>query len=161
MLKKVIIEFLKYDNVKVVLFGSRARGDNYISSDVDIGIIPYGKSDKKKFTLLKENVENLNIPYKVEIVDFSEVTESFRRESLKEGIVSNSPKACFKEIFSLGFLNEEETVKCLEMTDRRNDISHTYKEEVAKLIYSKTKGYYILMKNLLGQFEDRIGAKSL
>jgi len=87
MLKKVIIEFLKYDNVKVVLFGSRARGDNYISSDVDIGIIPYGKSDKKKFTLLKENVENLNIPYKVEIVDFSEVTESFRRESLKEAVV--------------------------------------------------------------------------
>ena len=43
-LKEVIIDFLKYDNVKVVLFGSRARGDNYISSDVDIGIIPYGKS---------------------------------------------------------------------------------------------------------------------
>jgi len=79
----------------------------------------------------------------------------------KEGIVSNSPKACFKEIFSLGFLTEEETVRCLEMTDRRNDTSHTYKEEVAKLIYSKIKGYYTLMKNLLDKFEDKIGAKSL
>jgi nucleotidyltransferase substrate binding protein (TIGR01987 family) len=79
----------------------------------------------------------------------------------KEGIVSNSPKACFKEIFSLGFLTEEETVRCLEMTDRRNDTSHTYKEEVAKLIYSKIKGYYTLMKNLLDQFENKIGAKSL
>lgn len=82
----------------------------------------------------------------------------FLKEYLKEkeGIVSNSPKACFKEIFSLGFLTEEETVRCLEMTDRKNDTSHTYKVEVAKLIYSKIKGYYILMKNLLDQFEDKI-----
>jgi len=86
-LKKVIIDFLKNDNVKIVLFGSRARRDNYISSDVDIGIIPYGKFDEKKITLLKENVENLNIPYKVEIVDFSGVSESFRKESLKEVVV--------------------------------------------------------------------------
>lgn len=86
-LKKVIIDFLKNDNVKIVLFGSRARRDNYISSDVDIGIIPYGKFDGKKITLLKENVENLNIPYKVEIVDFSGVSESFRKESLKEVVV--------------------------------------------------------------------------
>lgn len=86
-LKKVIIDFLKNDNVKIVLFGSRARGDNYISSDVDIGIIPYGKFDGKKLILLKENLENLNIPYKVEIVDFSGVSESFRKESLKEVVV--------------------------------------------------------------------------
>jgi len=32
-------------------------------------------------------VENLNIPYKVEIVDFSEVSESFRKESLKDAMV--------------------------------------------------------------------------
>ncbi len=86
-LKKVIIDFLKNDNVKIVLFGSRARGDNYISSDVDIGIIPYGKFDEKKITILKTNVENLNIPYKVEIVDFSGVSESFKKETLKEAVV--------------------------------------------------------------------------
>ncbi len=82
----------------------------------------------------------------------------FLKEYLKEkeGIVSNSPKACFKEIFSLGFLTEEETVRCLEMTDSGNDTSYTYKEEVAKLIYSKIKGYNTLMKNLLDQFEDKI-----
>ena len=85
----------------------------------------------------------------------------FLKEYLKEkeGIVSNSPKGCFKEIFSLGFLTEDETVRCLEMTDRRNDTSHTYKEEVAKLIYSKTKGYYTLMEKLIEQFEDKIKAK--
>lgn len=82
----------------------------------------------------------------------------FLKEYLKEreGIISNSPKACFKEIFSSGFLTEEDTVGCLEMTDRRNDTSHTYKEEVAQVIYSKIRGYYVLMKNLLEQFGNRI-----
>lgn len=82
----------------------------------------------------------------------------FLKEYLKkkEGIISNSPKACFKKIFSLGFLTEEETVRCLEMTDRRNDTSHTYKKEVAQFIYSKIKRYYTLMKNMVEQFKDRI-----
>jgi nucleotidyltransferase substrate binding protein (TIGR01987 family) len=82
----------------------------------------------------------------------------FLKEYLKEkeGIISNSPKACFKEIFSSGFLTEDETVRCLEMTDRRNDTSHTYKEEIAQIIYSKIRGYYTLMKNLSEQFEDKI-----
>jgi nucleotidyltransferase substrate binding protein (TIGR01987 family) len=75
----------------------------------------------------------------------------------KEGIISNSPKRCFKEIFPLGFLTEEETVRCLEMTDRRNDTSHTYKEEVAQLIYSKIQEHYTLMNNLLAQFKDKVG----
>ncbi len=82
----------------------------------------------------------------------------FLKEYLKEkeGIISNSPKACFKEIFSLGFLTEEDTVRCLEMTDRRNDTAHTYKEEIAQIIYSKIKGYCTLMKNLSDQFKDKI-----
>ena len=74
----------------------------------------------------------------------------------KEGIVSNSPKACFKEIFSLGFLTEDETSACLEMTDRRNDTSHTYKEAVAEIIYNKIKSYFSLMEKLITKFEGKI-----
>lgn len=118
------------------------------------------------FNALKTIEDILKEPFSMIIRDATiqrfeytfEALWKFLKEYLKEkeGIVSNSPKACFKEIFSLGFLTEEETVRCLEMTDRRNDTSHTYKEEVAKLIYSKIKGYYTLMKNLLDQFEDKI-----
>lgn len=82
----------------------------------------------------------------------------FLKEYLKEkeGIISNSPKACFKEIFSLGFLSEEESIACLEMTDKRNDTSHTYKEEVAGIIYSKIKDYVLLMQSLLDKFDGKI-----
>ncbi len=74
----------------------------------------------------------------------------FLKEYLKEkeGIICNSPKTCFREIFSLGLLDEEEIVKFLEMTDRRNETSHTYKEEVAQLIYGKIKNYVLLIRKL-------------
>jgi nucleotidyltransferase substrate binding protein (TIGR01987 family) len=75
----------------------------------------------------------------------------FVRETLKEkeGIVANSPKACFKEIFSLGLASEEETVALQEMTDKRNETSHTYKEDVAQGIYKKLPEYCALMEKML------------
>ncbi|MBW7897570.1 Nucleotidyltransferase substrate binding protein like protein [Candidatus Brocadiaceae bacterium B188] len=72
----------------------------------------------------------------------------------REGIIANSPKSCFRELFSLGFLTEEETVNFLEMTDRRNDTFHTYKEEVAQIIYSKIPGYFSGMESLLLKFRQ-------
>jgi len=87
ILKELILVSLKGEKVKIILFGSRARRDNHYTSDVDIGLIPEGSIDKKKLVLMKERIENLNIPYKVEIVDFSEVSETFKREATKEMIV--------------------------------------------------------------------------
>lgn len=103
--------------------------------------------------------EILNQPFSIIVRDAAiqrfeytfEALWKFLKEYLKEreGVISNSPKSCFREAFSLGFLTEEETVKFLEMTDRRNDTSHTYKEEVAQIIYSKIPVYFLLMESLL------------
>jgi nucleotidyltransferase substrate binding protein (TIGR01987 family) len=76
----------------------------------------------------------------------------FIKEYLKvqEGINVNSPKACFRGLFSAGLLTEGETNKCLEMTDRRNDTSHTYKEAVAQIIFGRiNESYVVLIKDLL------------
>lgn len=82
----------------------------------------------------------------------------FLKEYLKEkeGIICNSPKACFRELLGLGLLNEEETVMCLDMTDRRNETSHTYMEEVAEKIYSKIESYSILIRNILSRIKNKI-----
>jgi len=85
--KKIVLDFLKDENVKIFLFGSRARDDFSPSSDVDIGIIPKDKFNKIKLTLLKEYLENSNVPYKVEIVDFSNLSDSFKEEALKDAII--------------------------------------------------------------------------
>lgn len=74
----------------------------------------------------------------------------------KEGIIANSPKSCFKEVFSLGFCTEEETVRLQEMTDKRNDTSHMYKEAVAQAIYDGLEGYLLLMEGLLDKFKEKV-----
>jgi predicted nucleotidyltransferase len=86
-LKSLIIEFFKEENVIVILFGSRARGDYSRVSDIDIGILPKNRLDRKKLVLLKEKIDNLNFPYTVDVVDLSKVSEAFREKALKEGIV--------------------------------------------------------------------------
>lgn len=86
-LKEVFLRFLKDEDVKVVLFGSRARGEFVNTSDVDVGIIMGKGADRKKLILLREYIDRLNIPYKVEIVDFSTVSDEFKRMALKEAVI--------------------------------------------------------------------------
>ena len=77
----------------------------------------------------------------------------FFKEYLKdaEGVVVGSPKACFRELFSAGLCSEEETVILLEMTDKRNETSHTYKEAVAQDIFENVGRYQQLMSKILHQ----------
>ena len=48
-------------------------------------------------------------------------------------------------------ITEATTVKFLEMTDDRNMTSHTYKEEVSKVLYEKMNNHYLLMESLMGK----------
>lgn len=86
-LRDAVVGFLSNENVSIFLFGSRARGDNAVVSDVDIGVVPGEGFRKEKLALLREFIENLNVPYKVEIIDFSEVSEQFRAEALKDTVL--------------------------------------------------------------------------
>jgi len=47
-LKSLVIELFKEENVILILFGSRARGDYNRVSDIDIGILPDKNLDRKK-----------------------------------------------------------------------------------------------------------------
>jgi uncharacterized protein len=49
-LKSLIIEFFKEENVIVILFGSRARGDYSRVSDIDIGILPKNLLERKNWS---------------------------------------------------------------------------------------------------------------
>ncbi|MCZ7372505.1 MAG: nucleotidyltransferase domain-containing protein [Candidatus Methanoperedens sp.] len=84
-IKSMILETFRDDDIRIMLFGSRARGDYNRRSDIDIGILPGKKYNYKKLIFLKEKLENINIPYKVDIVDISKVSEIFRKKALKEG----------------------------------------------------------------------------
>ncbi len=90
LLEDMVKDAFKDGDVNIVLFGSRARGDYAKTSDIDIGILPKGKINKKKLILLREKLENSNIPYKVDVVDLSQTSREFRVKALKEGILWKS-----------------------------------------------------------------------
>ncbi len=85
--KKTVLDSLRGEDVMIMLFGSRARGDYSRRSDIDIGILPKNKYSQKKLILLKEKLEEMNIPYKVEVVNLSKVSKVFREKALKEGVL--------------------------------------------------------------------------
>ncbi len=82
-LKNMVLRQFSNDNVSIILFGSMARGTEYFGSDVDIGILPKGEFNDDKITLLREEIEQSNIPFFVDIADFSKVDKSFLKEALK------------------------------------------------------------------------------
>jgi len=85
--KEMILNDLSDEDVKVFLFGSRARNDNAGSSDIDVGIIPRNGLSIAKLARLREKLENSTIPYKTEIVDFRQVSAAFRTEALKDMVI--------------------------------------------------------------------------
>ncbi len=76
----------------------------------------------------------------------------------QEGIICNSPKACFREALKAGLLSASNVETCLAMTDDRNLTSHTYIEAVAEAIYSKLPAYRDVMKQLLAGVQAHIEA---
>ncbi|HII81068.1 MAG TPA: nucleotidyltransferase domain-containing protein [Methanosarcina sp.] len=86
-LKSLVFETLNEENAIVLLFGSRARGDFSRVSDIDIGILLGNNFDRRKLVFLKEKIEDLNIPYTVDVVDLSRVSKIFKDKVLREGIL--------------------------------------------------------------------------
>jgi predicted nucleotidyltransferase len=82
-IKRVVLAGLQGEDVSVALFGSMASGFYRQPSDVDVAILPRNGWDRGKLALLREKLENLNVPYKVDVVDFSIVSQRFRDEALK------------------------------------------------------------------------------
>jgi predicted nucleotidyltransferase len=81
-IKDCVMTALAEEDVAIALFGSMASGESHAGSDVDIALVPRSKWDRSKLTLLRERLEEMNTPYQVELVDFSEVSDDFRRVAL-------------------------------------------------------------------------------
>ncbi|SFM70424.1 type VII toxin-antitoxin system MntA family adenylyltransferase antitoxin [Methanolobus profundi] len=92
--KAAVLQTFEDDDVKIVLFGSRARGNAHCTSDIDIGILPQDSCDRKKITALRADLEEMNIPYTVDLVDLSTVSGDFRQKVLDEGEVWKDSISC-------------------------------------------------------------------
>ncbi len=86
-MKKVIFSLIDKDKYKVFLFWSRARGDFKYNSDYDIWIKWEQKLEYRTYLKLKRKLNEL--PYLVDLVDFSVANEDFKDLALKKIILWN------------------------------------------------------------------------
>ena len=82
-IRKIMGKYLDLKAWKVFFFGSRVKGDNFPSSDIDIGIEGPVELTAVKKLQIQEELENIKILYKIDLVDFNQVTPEFKKEALK------------------------------------------------------------------------------
>jgi len=66
-----------------IIFGSRASGNASKYSDIDIGFLGPRPMSQQVLYRVMDDLEESDLPYKVDVVDFFEVEEDFRRIALK------------------------------------------------------------------------------
>lgn len=86
--KEKIIKVIQifFPDAKIYLFGSRARQDHRENSDIDIAIDTGGPFSLTQKGQIVSMLDALNIPQKIDIVDFSRVPEALKKNILKEGV---------------------------------------------------------------------------
>jgi predicted nucleotidyltransferase len=82
-IEKIKLVFLKYSDIeKVVIYGSRAKGNYKPSSDIDLTIFTENKEISFLFKIENE-IDDLMLPYKVDLSIFA----LLENESLKDHIL--------------------------------------------------------------------------
>ena len=77
---------VRYNAQRVVLFGSRARGDNHETSDYDVAF--FGVTDNRdKLDILDAADEDAPTLKKVEISFVQDLTDKFLQNIQKEGVI--------------------------------------------------------------------------
>lgn len=86
-LKKEIVKafekHLKTPHYKVFFFGSRVNGKADERSDIDIGIEAGEEIPVSAFFDIKEDLDNLPILQKIDLVDFAKVSAGFKKVALE------------------------------------------------------------------------------
>lgn len=90
--KKTVLENIDTSQYAVFLFGSRARANHGVSTDIDIGIIGEHKLSQKEIYELKEKIDESIVPFNVDLVDFYNVEADFKKVALKNIIIWNKPE---------------------------------------------------------------------
>ena len=87
--KNIIIPIvLKYlPACKIILYGSRARGDFKEGADIDVALDNGHVIDNLVFSKIVGDMEESTLPIKFDLVDFWSVSETMQKEIMKDGII--------------------------------------------------------------------------
>ena len=81
----IIIRYVP--DAKIILYGSRARGDAKQGSDIDIALDMKEKIDRSLLNKILQDLEESRLPICFDIVDFAKISQDMQKEILKDGVV--------------------------------------------------------------------------
>jgi predicted nucleotidyltransferase len=84
-IEAIVAEHLRGVVADVYLFGSRARGDQRVWSDVDIAVDAHEPMPEETLVNLRGALEECSVPLFVDVVDLGRVSPAFRNRVLSEG----------------------------------------------------------------------------
>ena len=79
-LTEIVSRHLDLDKYRLFFFGSRVRGQGREGSDIDVGIEGPAPVPWQVMSEIEEEIDDLDLLYSVDFVDFSSVSNDFRRE---------------------------------------------------------------------------------
>lgn len=82
-LRAIVGKHVDLSQYKLFFFGSRVQGRGDERSDVDVGIEGPQGVPGHVMEEIREAIESLPVLYKIDIVDFYEVSDDFRRVALQ------------------------------------------------------------------------------
>lgn len=66
-------------NAEIRIFGSRYKHTNKEYSDIDIAIVQKEKISLELYSKMKEEFEESNLKYRVDLVDWNTISEEFKK----------------------------------------------------------------------------------
>ena len=88
-IKKILWRHLDRKKYRAFVYGSRAVGDSFKWSDVDVGIEGDKPIPMTEWTDIEDDLEQSNIPFMVEVVDFKRVDKDFYKRAKQKVIPLN------------------------------------------------------------------------
>lgn len=82
VIKEIIFKFLNPQEYEIFIFGSRATDKARKFSDYDVGIRGKKSVPWEALVLIEEAFEESDLPFIVDVVDFSLVSDKFREVAL-------------------------------------------------------------------------------
>ena len=76
-IKEIVGRHLNIEEYKIFFFGSRVIGKGSDRSDIDLGIEGTKEVPAVAFMKIKEDLEHLPILYKIDVVDFRNLSDDF------------------------------------------------------------------------------------
>ena len=89
-IKRILAEYA--GDCEVRAFGSRGNGTASEYSDLDLAIVGKSKIGRRVKILLREAFEESDLPFRVDVIDYNTVSESFRAIiEEKYEVIQNKP----------------------------------------------------------------------